>query len=124
MRAECHFHFPKLGCSESSFPKRRGCKSNLPKLKLALQLSLLLSLTSKPYESFLLSVMVYRIPTLILYLHQNDVLGPPKALDLVNKAEAKWVRIMVLNGVENENSNGTTICSFLYFCVKLIWPCV
>ena len=102
MRVKCHFL--KLGCNEFSFPKRMGCKCNLPKLKLSLQLSLLPSLTSKSYESFLLSVMVYCIPILILYLHPNDVLGPPKALDLVNKAEAKWVRIMVLNGVENENS--------------------
>ena len=26
--AECHFS--KLGCSESNFPKKKGCQCNLP----------------------------------------------------------------------------------------------
>jgi hypothetical protein len=31
LRVECYFS--KIGCSEFSFPKRRGCQCNLPKKK-------------------------------------------------------------------------------------------
>ncbi|KAM3687438.1 hypothetical protein ACJW31_10G075700 [Castanea mollissima] len=44
------------------------------------------------------------VPTLILHLHPNDILNSPKALDLVDKAVAKWVRVVVLTG--DENSGG------------------
>ena len=44
------------------------------------------------------------VPTLILHLHPNDILNSPKALDLVDKAIAKWVRVVVLTG--DENSGG------------------
>ena len=30
---EAEFHFPKLECNESSFPKGRRCQCNLPKFK-------------------------------------------------------------------------------------------
>ena len=33
-------------------------------------------------------------------MHPNDILNSPKALDLVNKAIAKWVRVVVLIGDE------------------------
>ena len=54
--AECYFS--KLGCSKSSFPKRRGCQCNLPKIKITL---LKTKLQSKKKQSTRLCVLVYNL---------------------------------------------------------------
>ncbi|XP_062144276.1 probable transmembrane GTPase FZO-like, chloroplastic isoform X1 [Alnus glutinosa] len=41
-----------------------------------------------------------KVPGLVLQLDPNDVLGRQDAVDLIDKAVAKWVRIVLLNGGE------------------------
>ncbi|GLT63988.1 hypothetical protein SLA2020_365090 [Shorea laevis] len=44
-----------------------------------------------------------KVPGLVLQLDPNDVLGRQDALDLIDKAVAKWVRVVLLNGGEGSS---------------------
>lgn len=45
-----------------------------------------------------------RVPCLVLQLDPDDVIGRQDALDLIDKAVAKWVRIVLLNGGEGSGA--------------------
>ncbi|XP_050267089.1 probable transmembrane GTPase FZO-like, chloroplastic [Quercus robur] len=95
------------------FPLRFKTPQPQPRFTTHFPISSSLSQTPPPNPSLPKSKTLFpggtkrpelNVPTLILHLHPNDVLNSPKAMDLVDKAIAKWVRVVVLTG--DENSGG------------------